>query len=178
MATSTKKVIVRTTTGTLHHGYLPLTNFVAQRTDLGGSSFDLFGLDGRITSVALVSIRHIAFVRDFNLNDRSDPERLARRTFLARPRTEGLWVRLTLIGADQFEGLAPLDIALLDALLEDGGLFLIPPDIRSNTQRLYIPRSAISAVQLLAVITTPSKTKPQPAPALPQDLLFPEPDRP
>ncbi len=53
------------------------------------------------------------------------------------------------------EGLAPLDLSLLDGVFEDHGLFLIPPDIRSNTQRLYIPRPAIVEAQILAVITTP-----------------------
>jgi len=121
-------------------------------------------------------IRWIAFVRDFNLDDGSDPERLARRTFLARPRTEGLWVRLTLVGGSVFEGLAPLDISLVDGLLDDRGIFLIPPDIRSNTQRIYIPRSVILELQVVAVITTPSKVKPvQTDVATDQTPLFPDP---
>ena len=59
------------------------------------------------------------------------------------------------------EGLAPTDRSLLDSLAEDDGLFLTPPDTRSNTQRLYIPRSAIAEFQLLAVITTPSRRQPR-----------------
>ncbi len=39
------------------------------------------------------------------------------------------------------EGLAPSDRhAWSTACSTDGGLFLIPPDIRSNTQRLFLPR--------------------------------------
>jgi hypothetical protein len=60
------------------------------------------------------------------------------------------------------EGLAPLDAALLDDVLNDAGLFLVPPDVRSNTQRIYIPRCSISGLQILAVITTPSRKKPAP----------------
>ena len=156
MPTSRKKVIVRTLAGTLQPGYLPLTGL------LGGSHVDLLNLEGRLLPVPLVSIRWIAFVREFNLADTTDPEHLARRTFLARPRTEGLWVRLTLLGGNLLEGLAPLDRTLLDALVDDKGLFLIPPDVRSNTQRLYVPHSAIESLQTLAVITNPSKTKPVP----------------
>jgi hypothetical protein len=59
-----------------------------------------------------------------------------------------------------FEGLAPIDITLVDGLLDDRGIFLIPPDIRSNTQRIYFPRSVILDLHLLAVITTPSKSRP------------------
>jgi hypothetical protein len=169
MSSSRKKVIVRTLAEILHPGYLPLNGLVAERGKT--QEIDLLDLEGRIVAIPLASIRTIAYVRDFNLADRDDPERLTRRTFLARPRAEGLWIRLTMVGGDLLEGLAPLDLSLVDGLLDDRGLFLIPPDIRSNTQRLYIPRSAFTAVQLLAVITTPSKTKP--APAEPQPTLFP-----
>ena len=169
MPTSRKKVIVRTVEGSLHPGYLPLSGI------LNGSQVELLDLEGRLLSVVLASVRWIAFVRDFNLADQTDPERLTRRVFLARPRTEGLWLRLTLLGGDLLEGLAPLDRSLLDALVDDKGLFLIPPDVRANTQRLYLPHTAIETVQMLAVITNPSRTKPGPLPkekAL-QPSLFP-----
>jgi hypothetical protein len=166
MASSRKKVVVRTVENTLHFGYLPLAGL------LEGSAVSLLDLEGRIQPLPLASIRSIAYVRDFNLQDRVDPERLTRRTFLARPRAEGLWVRLTLVGGDMLEGLAPLDLSLLDGLLADRGLFLIPPDIRSNTQRLYLPRHAIADMQILAVITTPSKPKPSPKSDPNQDSLF------
>lgn len=169
MPTSRKKVIVRTVEGSLQPGYLPLTGI------LGGDHVELLDLEGRLLPVALASIRWIAFVRDFNLADQTDPERLTRRVFLARPRTEGLWLRLTLLGGDLLEGLAPLDRSLLDALIDDKGLFLIPPDIRSNTQRLYLPHTAIETLQMLAVITNPSRTKPAPLPKekAAQPSLFP-----
>ncbi len=171
MPTSRKKVIVRTREGTLQPGYLPLTGILADR------QVELLDLQGRILPVPVDSIRWIAFVRDFNLADQTDPERLTRRVFLARPRSEGLWLRLTLHGGDLLEGLAPLDRALLDALVDDRGLFLVPPDIRSNTQRLYLPHTAIERLQLLAVITHPSKTKPAPLPKEKpaQPSLFPIP---
>jgi hypothetical protein len=157
MASSRKKVILRTTSGSIHPGYLPVSGIV--ETVDGIPAVALLDLEGRIAPIALDAVRSIAFVRDFNLGDRDDPERLTRRTFLARPRTEGLWLRLTLTGGDIFEGLAPIDISLVDGLLGDRGIFLIPPDIRSNTQRLYIPRHTIVELMVLAVITTPSKTK-------------------
>ena len=178
MADSRKKVIVRTLGGLLHPGYLPLSGLL----DSPATSVSLLDLEARILPIPLASVRHIAYVRDFNLNDPSDPERLTRRTFLARPRTEGLWLRLTLPGPEGLpppeilEGLAPLDLSLLDMLQHDRGLFLLPPDIRSNTQRLYIPRTAILDLRLLAVITNPSRPRPTPQKrpaASPQPTLFP-----
>jgi hypothetical protein len=167
MPASRKKAIVRTLTATLHPGYLPLSGL------LNAEAVELLDLDGRILAIPLKTVRWIAYVRDFNLGDSVDPERLTRRTFLARPRAEGLWLRLSLIGGETLEGLAPLDMSLVDGLLEDRGVYLIPPDIRSNTQRLFVPRSSFTGVQVLAVITTPSKPKPGIA-RTQQDLAFPE----
>ena len=71
---------------------------------------------------------------------------------LARPRTEGLWLRLTFRSGEVMEGLAPTDQTLLDGLIEDSGLFLTPPDTRSNTQRLWIPASSMTELEIVAVI--------------------------
>ena len=176
MSSAHKKVIVRRFTGETLPGYLPLANFV--RGKAPEHALDLLDLTGRVIPLFLNDIKHICYVRDFNLTDSSNPERLTRRTFLARPRTEGLWLRLTFRSpspeTDQLEGLAPIDATLLDDLVSDAGLFLTPPDTRSNTQRIYVPRTAIADLQLIAVITTPSRKKPLPAAAVPtmQEDLF------
>ena len=167
MAKSRKKVIVRTLDHKLHAGYLPSNGLLDE-----SASIDLLDLEARHSPIPLRNVRWVAYVRDFNLQDLVDPERLSRKTFLARPRTEGLWVRLTLLRGDTLEGLAPLDLSFADGFLEDSGIFLNPPDIRSNTQRLFIPRMAITAMQILAVVTNPSKPKPSKAPDTPQPLLF------
>jgi hypothetical protein len=168
MSSAHKKVIVRRFTGETLPGYLPLSAFVRNR------GIDLLDLAGRVIPLLLNDIKHICYVRDFNLHDTVNPERLTRRTFLARPRTEGLWLRMTFRSGDVFEGLAPTDIGLLDDLINDGGLHLTPPDTRSNTQRVYVPRTSLTELQLLAVITTPSRRKPLPAASVPsmQEDLF------
>jgi hypothetical protein len=154
MSSSRKKVIVRRFSGDTLPGYLPHDGFVHN------ASLDLLDLSGRILALPLADIKTVSYVRDFNLSDTQNPERLARRTFLARPRSEGLWLRLTFRSGDILEGLAPTDLSLLDALTADAGLFLTPPDTRANTQRLYVPRAALTELQLLAVITTPSRRAP------------------
>jgi hypothetical protein len=171
---SRKKVLVRTLDHAIHPGYLPLTDLLTPGTP---ETLDLLDLSGHIQPIPLADIRTIAYVRDFNLSDSHNPENLLRRTFLARPRTEGLWLRLTFASGEILEGLAPIDLGLLDSLLTDRGLFLIPPDTRSNTQRLFVPRSAISSLQILAVITNPSRPKP-PQPQAAPDLQLNLPDLP
>ncbi len=165
---SPKKVILRRSRGEILSGYLPLAGFVQNH------AIDLLDLSGRVLSLPLHDIKLISYVRDFNLNDTTNPERLTRRTFLARPRTEGLWFRLTFTSGELLEGLAPTDASLLDDLVLDYGLSFAPPDIRSNTQRIFVPRTSIADLQLIAVITSPSKKKPAtptPESTLQQDLF-------
>lgn len=168
MSSTHKKVIIRRLTGATLPGYLPLSTFVHQ------GALSLLDLEGRVIQLFINDIKHICYVRDFNLTDPVNPERLTRRTFLARPRTEGLWLRMTFRAGDILEGLAPTDIALMDDILHDSGLFFTPPDTRSNTQRIYVPRTALADLQLIAVITSPSRRKPLPAVKLPtlQEDLF------
>lgn len=164
MSSSQKKVIVRRFTGDTLAGYLPHAGF------LRGESLELLDLSGRVVALPVGDIKTVSYVRDFNLTDTQNPERLTRRTFLARPRTEGLWLRITFRSGDLMEGLAATDRSLLDGAAEDHGVFLTPPDTRSNTQRLYIPRTAVAEIQLLAVITTPSRRQPVPAPEAKEKL--------
>jgi hypothetical protein len=168
MSSAHKKVIVRRFTGDTLPGYLPLSSFVRNRT------IDLLDLDGRVIPLPINDIKYICYVRDFNLNDTSNPERLTRRNFLAKPRTEGLWLRMTFRSGDVLEGLAPIDIAIADDLIHDTGLHLTPPDVRSNTRRIYVPRTSLTELQLIAVITSPSRRKPLPGASVPsmQEDLF------
>ncbi len=157
MASSRKKVVIRRFSPGPVWGYL----FSSGLVDPGPPAMlDLLDLAGRVQPMPLADIKYVSYVRDFNPTDQINPERLLRKTFMARPRTEGLWLRLTLRDGDRIEGLASLDLALADGWTADLGVHLIPPDIRGNTQRLYIPRLAIDAMETVAVVTTPSRKKP------------------
>ncbi len=151
MASSRKKVVVRRFSTGVLWGYLPTAGFVQE------GQLHLLDLGGRVQPLALTDVKYVSYVRDLNTADSSNPERLLRKAFLARPRTEGLWLRLTLRDGDRMEGLAPLDLSLADGWAEDLGVQMVPPDIRGNTQRLYVPRAAIEAMETLAVVTTPTR---------------------
>ena len=183
MPSSHKKVIVRRFTGDLLPGYLAASHFLEEMEPVGRAprrdqwALHLLDLSGRVVPVRLEEVKTVCYVRDFNLADTRDPERLTRRTFLPRPRGEGLWIRLTFRTGDLLEGLAPTDLMLADDLLADRGVQLIPPDTRSNTQRVYIPRSAITELQVLAVVTSrtrpPAGPRPDAEPQLQEDLFRP-----
>ena len=134
MAASQKKVVVRRTDGRVAWGYLPQSGLLHQ------DQVALMGVDGRVNTIAFREIQMISYVRDFNLDDPLDPERLGRRSFAGRPRGEGLWVRLGFQDDSLLEGLMPLDLRFLETVLEDQGVFLTPPDGRSNVLQVFVPR--------------------------------------
>jgi hypothetical protein len=174
MASGQKKVVIRTFAAELAWGYLPQSGFAFQ------GAIALLPPDGRITTIKMNEIKTIAYVRDFNLDDPDEPERIGRRSFPARPRGDGLWLKLTFVDDDTLEGLANLDITFADSLIADGGLFLTPPDTRGNTQRVFVPRTALRSLEVLGYVTAPSKRVlkgPAASPAsATQTSLFAEPD--
>ncbi len=77
------------------------------------------------------------------------------KRFATRPRTAGLWLRMVLTDGEELEGLAANDRSLVNGT----GLLLTPPDTRSNTQRIYVPRQAIQALEVVSLISTPSRKR-------------------
>jgi hypothetical protein len=137
MPSTHKKVIVRKMDRDSISGYVAPTSFVRE------GKLELLNTAGNVVGIDLKEIKGVYFVREFG-----DSEMLARKTFTSRPRTEGLWVRLKFKDNEVVEGLMPND---LSHQLSDG--FLInPPDLRSNTQRIFIPRTALDSLTVLAVI--------------------------
>lgn len=159
MPASRKKVIVRKLSRDWLAGYLPPAAFIADQ------EIQLLDLAGKLVSIAVTDVKWVCFVKDFQSGDAAQPERLLRKTFVTRPRAEGLWVRIRCIDNDVLEGLAQNDLSLL----EGDGLYLIPPDTRSNTQRIFIPRPAVAELEVLSVIRTGSR---RPATDVVQESLF------
>jgi hypothetical protein len=151
MGAGQKKVVVRMFEGGLAWGYLPQAGFAQD------ASIELMGVDGRLIGLAINEIKTISYVRDFNLDDAVDPERMGRKTFPARPRGDGLWVKLGFRDGEEMEGLTNFDIGVVDSVLEDGGIFVRPPDARANTQRIFVPRTALRSMEVLGFVTAPSK---------------------
>jgi len=168
MASGQKKVIIRRFDDQIHWGYLP------QEVALLHGYVELIDPSAHVTPILLTDIKWIAYVRDFNLGDRTVPERLDRKKFAARPRTEGLWVRMRLADGEVVEGLVQVNRGLLDSLADSAGIFVTPPDTRGNTQRLFVPRSAIESVEALGLIQPMAARAAKVAKEEPQPTLFEE----
>jgi hypothetical protein len=132
-----KKVIVRKMDRDSLTGYVAGSHFVVD------GKLELLTQSGKVIYIDLREVKGVYFVRDFG-----DTESLGRKTFTTRPRSEGLWVRIEFADNDVLEGLLPNDLTLLTG----EGYLIIPPDTRSNTQRIFVPRSALSSLTVLAVI--------------------------
>lgn len=147
MPSTHKKVIVQKLDRDTISGY------VAPATFLVDGKVEVLNTAGKVVSIDLRDIKRVFFVREFG-----DTESLLRKTFTTRPRTEGLWLRLTFKDNDVLEGMMPNDLA---QILPEGYL-VNPPDTRANTQRIFIPRSALVAVTVLAVIGGPQARRKKP----------------
>jgi len=137
MPSTHKKVIVRKMDRDSVSGYVSPTQFVNE------GKVEVLNTAGTVIAVDLREIKGVYFVRDF-----AEAESLSRKTFTTRPRTEGLWVRLRFKDSEVLEGLMPAD--LLQTMPE--GYLVNPPDQRSNTQRIFVPRTALESLTVLAVI--------------------------
>jgi hypothetical protein len=136
MATTHKKVIVRKMDRDSVNGYVGAA-FISD------GKLELMNTAGNVVAIELHEVKGVYFVREFG-----DSESLTRKTFTSRPRVEGLWVRLRFRDNEIIEGMMPND------LLHEGseGFSIIPPDTRSNTQRIFVPRAALAEITVIGVI--------------------------
>lgn len=136
MSSTHKKVVVRKMDRDTINGYVGPSFLVEGKLELLNTA-------GNVVSIELRDIKGIYFVREFG-----DSESLTRKTFTSRPRTEGLWVRLRFRDNDVIEGMMPNELA------QEGvdGFSIIPPDTGANTQRIFVPRSALAEMNVISVI--------------------------
>src|SRR5277367_3180595 len=137
MTSAHKKVIVRKMDRDTVSGYVSPSQIVNE------GKVEVLNTSGTVIAIDLKEIKGVYFVREFG-----DSESLTRKTFTSRPRSEGLWVRLRFKDSEILEGLMPAD--LTQNLPE--GYLVNPPDQRSNTQRIFVPRTALESLTVLAVI--------------------------
>lgn len=143
-------MIVRKFSRDWQSGYVDPVNFAHD------GRLELLDMTGKVLTMGLPEIKMVCFVREFLTGD--DPERLLRRSFSSRPRSPGLWLRLRLRDGEELEGLASNDASLL----EPEGLQFTPPDLRSNTQRIFVPRAALQSFEVIAAIHASTRRKLEP----------------
>ena len=162
MASARKPVIVRKFSRDWSAGY------AGAGASPGSTECEILDVTGKVLRIPWTEVKWVCYVRDFPQGESANPERLMQKRFATRPRTAGLWLRMTLTDGEELEGLAANDRSLVDG----AGLQLTPPDTRSNTQRIYIPRSSIQTLEVVSLIGAASRKHPAAA-ATRQPELFP-----
>ncbi len=137
MASTHKKVVVRKMDRDAVNGYVASSEFIVD------GKLEILNTAGNVVLIDLREVKGVYFVRDFN-----DTDSLTRKTFTTRPRVEGLWVRLRFKDTELLEALMPNDLTQTTP----EGFFVNPPDTRSNIQRIFVPRTALAELTVLAVI--------------------------
>jgi hypothetical protein len=163
-ASTTKKVSVRCFDERVIHGY------VSPQTYLRPESIEILDRGAQLQIVPYKEVRTVSFVREFE--DEPDPKQ--RKVFGARPKSDGLWVRLNLRDGEVLEGIIPNNLLQLN----EHGITVTPPDPNANIQRVFVPRAALLELKVLGVIGSPvrpqRRSKPTP-PARDQMDLFKRP---
>jgi hypothetical protein len=127
-----------------------LSGFVNPSTYLTPAGLELLTVNGTVLTLPYEEVKTVAFVRDFQQGEpRQDP-----RSFTARPKMEGLWVRMRFRDGDSLEGVLANNLLQIDGT----GFTIVPPDPGYQKQRLFIPRAAVTQVQVLGVVGSPLRT--------------------
>ena len=163
MADSTnKKALVRRYERETLAGWIKPSSF------LQPEGVELLSLQGNIEILPYRDVKAICFVRDW---EDGLPER---HEFQNRPKMAGLWVHLRFRDGETMEGIIPNNLMGLDP----GGFTVIPPDPFGNSQRIFVPRSALVGVEVLGVVGSPLKKRRQKQAPAGQPGLFDQPAEP
>lgn len=149
-ASTHKRVIAVLLKGAAIRGYLDAG--LLGRTE----AIELLTPEGEHRSISTEDVKCVYFVREF-----SGESDLERKTFLSRPKLDGLWVRLRFRDEDVLEGIVAND--LLGLL--NSGVQLTPPDLHGNTLRVFVPRSALVEMKVLGVVGAARRAARTPAAA-------------
>jgi hypothetical protein len=134
-----KKVVVRR----LDHGLVK--GFVDPTSYLDPSGIKMLDREGRALVIPLNEIKGVFFVKDFDGNR----QRAERKLFQSRPRLAGLWVKMTFKDTEVLEGLLPSNLVEISP----EGFLLTPADLYSNNLKIFVPRTALSEINVLGVIS-------------------------
>ncbi len=123
---------------------LPVEVLLRPESYLGADHLEFLTTAGDVQTVSFVEAKAICFVNDSGRFDLFS----ANTSFERRPRGPGLWTRFSMRDGDQLDGVVSQNV--LD--WPPNGFLLTPPHAGATRQRVYLPRSALSAVELLGLL--------------------------
>ena len=148
-STTAKKVVVR------RFDRENVTGFVSVFSYLQPQHIELLKPDGALALLPYDEVKSVSFVKDF------EGETESRRLFLARPKLEGLWVRMVFRDGETQDGILPNNLLSWDF----AGFTVTPPEPDGNSQKVFVPRQALRSIQVLGVVGSPLRGKRKKTPA-------------
>ena len=143
----------------------PLAGFVNPQTYLRPDGIEFLSTAGQVQLLSYGDIEVVSFVKDF---DAAESWR-QHRSFQARPKNPGLWLRLVFRNGEFLEGLVANNLLLLEPF----GVTVTPNDPNFMNQKLFIPRAALLDCQVLGVIGSPLRKAAKSAPAKTDERQLP-----
>ena len=145
-----------------------LSGFVNPQGYLLSDGLELLTQGGSVSMVPYDEVKLVCFVRDFQQGE----PRKELRLFTTRPKLEGLWLRMYFRDGDAMDGILSNNLLQLDAF----GFSVVPPDPGFQNQRIFVPKPALSRIQVLGVVGSPLRAprKPKPTPKEQIELFNPE----
>jgi hypothetical protein len=143
-SSTTKKTVIR------RFDRESLQGYVDPRTYLQVNGVELLTPAGSLALVLYADVKCVVFVKEF------DHTGEATKLFHTRPKTDGLWVRMTFRDGDVLDGILPNN----PLLWERQGYSFTPPEPYSNNQKVFVPREALSSMSVLGVVGSPLTRKP------------------
>ncbi len=129
----------------------PLSGFVSPHSYLLKDGVELLTQEGTLSTIPYEEIKLVCFVRDFQQGE----PRKELRVFTTRPKMEGLWIRMQFRDGDVMDGVLANNLLQLDSI----GFSVIPPDPGFQNQRIFVPKAALSSIQVLGVVGSPLRIR-------------------
>jgi hypothetical protein len=130
----------------------PVEGVVHSAGGFGEEAIEVLTPEGSLQKIPVADVKVVCFIRDFEGGETWREH----RTFLSRPKTPGVWVRLLFRDGDALEGMVANNLMLL----EPNGFSIVPPDPTFQNQRIFVPKSALREVQVLGVVGSPLRRRP------------------
>jgi hypothetical protein len=125
-----------------------LVGYANRNAYWSADGLEMLDLHGQVARVPAAQVKTVLFVRDFP----DDPtQQQPAWVFQARPKMNGLWLRLRFQDGDTREALMANN--LLDVLAD--GLMVTPPNLAGNTMQAFIPRTSVTELAVLGVVGSP-----------------------
>jgi hypothetical protein len=129
----------------------PVPGFVQTPEGFKRNSVELLSPSGTLAQVPYSEVKAVCFVKDFEDGAQWQPN----RAYGARPKTPGLWVRLTFQDGDTSEGMIANNLVLV----EPPGFHIVLPEAAFAGQRFFIPKEALKELVVLGVVGGSVKRK-------------------